>query len=95
VGQKNAGRRLGACRPDVAGGSGCSGERPADWTCPGLGARAACRAVGKDDLKGLPFVILLHDVQFTFDADGWVECHEVMARVQTPDGPRAPGVLPP
>ncbi|HEY1927812.1 MAG TPA: DUF3857 domain-containing protein [Caulobacteraceae bacterium] len=45
--------------------------------------------VEKDDLKGLPLVILVHDAQLSFDADGWTEYHEVTARVQTPEGLQA------
>jgi tetratricopeptide (TPR) repeat protein len=45
--------------------------------------------IEKDDLKGLPVVILFHDAQLSFDADGWTEYHEVTARVQTPEGLQA------
>ena len=31
----------------------------------------------KDDLSGLPFVILSDDIQLSFDADGWTEYHDV------------------
>lgn len=43
----------------------------------------------KDDLKGLPVVVLLHDAQVSFDADGWTEYHEEIARVQAPEGLQA------
>jgi tetratricopeptide (TPR) repeat protein len=51
-------------------------------------------AAEKDDLKGLPFVILSHDIQLSFDADGWTEYHEVMAKVQTPQGLQALSAIP-
>ncbi|HEX4741353.1 MAG TPA: DUF3857 domain-containing transglutaminase family protein, partial [Caulobacteraceae bacterium] len=50
--------------------------------------------VEKDDLKGLPFAILFLDAQLSFDADGWTEYHEVVARVQTPEGLQALNTIP-
>jgi tetratricopeptide (TPR) repeat protein len=48
----------------------------------------------KNDLKGLPIVVLLHDVQLSFDADGWTEYHEVLVKVQTPLGLQALSAIP-
>jgi len=48
----------------------------------------------KADLSGLPVIILLHDVQFSFDAAGWSEFHEVRAKVQTAAGLQGLGAIP-
>jgi tetratricopeptide (TPR) repeat protein len=69
--------------PGVAANAPQMGPVPA-WVRP-----PPATPVEKDDLKGLPVVILYHDAQLSFDADGWTEYHEVVARVQTPEGLQA------
>ncbi len=48
----------------------------------------------KDDLKGLPVAILLNDTQYSFDAAGWSEFHEAIAKVQSTAGLQSLGAIP-
>ncbi len=51
-------------------------------------------SVEKDAARGLPVAMLLHDMQVSFDADGWTEFHEIKAKAQSSAGLQGLGTIP-
>ena len=61
---------------------------------PGWVHASAALPIEKDAAKGLPVAMLLHDMQISFDADGWTEFHEIEAKAQSSAGLQGLGAIP-
>jgi tetratricopeptide (TPR) repeat protein len=78
----------------VLPGAALAADAPRVGPIPAWVRSAPVDLAERDDLKGLPTAILLHDIQVSFQTDSWTEFHEIKARVQTPAGLQALGAIP-
>ena len=78
----------------LLGNGAFAADKPMVAPVPGW-VRPAPEAPSPDaGSSGLPFVLLLNDIQLSFDGDGWSEFHLFRAKIQTQAGLQAAGAIP-